>query len=133
MAEPSEYSPAKLVLYGRKLAVPHLNEMPFLERMMPTPLITYNPQGVFLPEHGLTPDDLTALDPQIANAHDEVLADARLWASGEEVPTDRRPLDAGFIELPERLLAEYRELGPSSEVGRILSRKIDFHSIGAGR
>jgi glucose-6-phosphate isomerase len=86
--------------------------------MMPTPLITYLPQGVFLPEHGLTPDDLAAMGPRISKARDEVLADARLWAS-REVPTDRRPLDAGFIELPERLLAEYRELGPSSEVGRI--------------
>lgn len=86
---------------------------------MPTPMIRYNPQGVYLPEHGLSPNDLAGLAPRIVAARDEVLADARLWASAGEVPTDRQPLDAGFFELPERLLADYRELGPESEVGRI--------------
>lgn len=86
---------------------------------MPTTLIAYDPQGVCLPEHGLTPADLAAFGPRIAEARDEVLADARLWAAGGQVPAARQPLDAGFTELPERLLTEYRELGPNSEVGRI--------------
>jgi glucose-6-phosphate isomerase len=87
--------------------------------MMPTPLITYDSQGVLLPKHGLTSDDLSAMGPQLLAARDEVLADARLWASGNEIPRVKRPLDAGFTDLPERLLAEYHELGPNSEVGRI--------------
>ena len=48
---------------------------------------------------------------RISKARDEVLAYARLWASGEEVPTDRRPLDAGFIELPERLIRVHHNCG----------------------
>jgi len=93
---------------------------------MSTDRITYDPAGVLLPEHGLAADALAGLAPKLEAARAEVLADAQLWASGERVseeraPEEKEPLDAGFHELPERLLAEYRELGPSSEVGRILA------------
>ncbi|HEY3391267.1 MAG TPA: glucose-6-phosphate isomerase, partial [Lacipirellulaceae bacterium] len=46
-------------------------------------------------------------------------ADARLWAEGGDVPPEKRPLDAGFHELPERLLMERREKGVASEVSQI--------------
>ncbi|NOY43224.1 MAG: glucose-6-phosphate isomerase [Planctomycetes bacterium] len=82
-------------------------------------LITYNPAGLLLPEHGLAEDALANLAPKLQAARDEVLSDAKLWAAGEEVPAEKQPLDAGFHELPDRLLAEYRELGPESEIARI--------------
>lgn len=86
---------------------------------MTTDFMRYDPQGVFLPEHGITPADLAALAPKLEAARNEVLADARLWAEGGDVPAEKRPLDAGFIELPERLLTEYREKGADSEIGCI--------------
>lgn len=49
---------------------------------------------------------LKAVEPQLLAARDEVLADIKLLASGEKIPKAKRPLDAGFIELPARLLAE---------------------------
>src|SRR5207248_2382044 len=54
-----------------------------------------------------------------AAARDEVLADSRLWASGGEVPSEKQPLDAGFHELPERLLDELRRDGSASELARL--------------
>lgn len=54
-------------------------------------------------------------------ARAEVLSDVALWNSGEEVPKEKDPLDAGFIELPERLLDEYRKKGDSSELGQIIA------------
>ncbi len=88
---------------------------------MSTELISYDLQGVLLPEHGLTADDLPSLASQLDSARDEVLADSKLWAAGGAVSAEKQPLDAGFHELPERLLAEYREQGAKSEVGRILA------------
>jgi glucose-6-phosphate isomerase len=55
----------------------------------------------------------------LAAARDEVVADARLWSSAAAVPKEKQPLDAGFFELPERLLTEFRSAGDASEVARI--------------
>ena len=86
---------------------------------MSTELIAYDPSGVFLPEHGLAAEDLNNLANQLYSARDEVLADAQLWADGGEVRPEKQPLDAGFFDLPQRLLAEYRDRGDQSELGRI--------------
>ena len=83
--------------------------------------ITYDPSAATIAEHGLAADDLAKLAPQLDAARDEVLADAELWNAGGDVPTEKQPLDAGFMELPQRLLAEYRERRDDSELGRILS------------
>lgn len=84
-------------------------------------LISYDPAGVFLKSGGISPDDLTALGPRLEAARDEALADAALWASGGQVPPEKEPLDAGFLELPERLLTELRDRSSSSEVGRLMA------------
>jgi glucose-6-phosphate isomerase len=81
--------------------------------------INYDPSGVFLERGRVSPDELGQLAPRLAAARDEVLTDARLWASGGEVPKEKQPLDAGFFELPERLLAELSSKGSSSEVARL--------------
>ncbi len=83
--------------------------------------LTYDPRGAFLPETGIAPADLEALRPRLLAARDEVLADATMWAKGSAVPPEKQPLDAGFMFLPDRLLAEYRADGPKSEVGRIIA------------
>ena len=77
--------------------------------------IQYDPAAAVIAEHGLAPGDLAKLAPRLDAARAEVLADAELWSSGGEVPTEKQPLDAGFMELPERLLAEYRERRDESE------------------
>jgi glucose-6-phosphate isomerase len=82
-------------------------------------LLTYDPQGVFLSEHGITRDELKSIAERLDDARDQVLADAQLWADGVEIPPEKQPLDAGFHELPDRMLAEYRSHGARSEVGRI--------------
>src|SRR5687768_9466238 len=82
-------------------------------------LITYDPTGVFLDRGGISRDALAKLSPRLAAARDEVVADARLWESGAKVPAEKEPLDAGFFELPERLLAELKSKGSSSELARL--------------
>ncbi len=52
-------------------------------------------------------------------ARDDVLADVELWKSGGNVPAEKQPLDAGFIPLPEDLLADHERDPQGSLLGRI--------------
>ena len=88
---------------------------------MTTDLISYDPGGVYLPDHGLEQGDLVGIAGHLQAARDEVLADAQIWLDGGDVAEEKLPLDAGFHKLPERLLAEYRDLGDKSELGRIMT------------
>lgn len=81
--------------------------------------ISYDPSGVFLESGGLSRGEFDQLSAKLAGARDEVLHDAELWTSGAKVPKTKEPLDAGFMELPERLLGELRELGAGSEIARL--------------
>src|SRR5262245_25821126 len=81
--------------------------------------ITYDPKSVFLPTGGISSDELGKLLPRLTAARDEVLADVRLWETGGTVPKEKDPLDAGFFGMPDRLLAEFKERGAESELGRI--------------
>jgi glucose-6-phosphate isomerase len=81
--------------------------------------ITYDPSGVFLERNGISRDDLKALSPRLEAARDELLADVRLWANGGTVPKEKEPLDAGFFNLPARLLDESQQQGVTSELARL--------------
>ncbi len=54
-------------------------------------------------------------------ARSEVLADVDLWQSNGTVPTEKDPLDAGFIPLPEDLLSAYEKDPDKSPLGQILA------------
>ncbi|MBN1911531.1 MAG: glucose-6-phosphate isomerase [Pirellulales bacterium] len=83
------------------------------------PEISYNPRAAVMRDTGVSPADLAWLAPRLESARNEVLDDLALWQSGDEVPAAKQPLDAGFIDLPERLLAQYAAKGDQSELGRI--------------
>jgi glucose-6-phosphate isomerase len=72
-----------------------------------------------IPGTGLSPDALAALAPRLVAARQEVLDDLQLWHSGRAVPRQKQPLDAAFMDLPDRLLQEFRSQGETSEIGRI--------------
>lgn len=99
------------------------------------PQLSYNPQGVFLPHTGLSPEDLAALEPWLESARSEVVKDLALWNESlrgpSKIPDEKRPLDTAFIDLPKRLLDEEREKKAESELSRIrasaerLSQKVE--------
>jgi glucose-6-phosphate isomerase len=64
--------------------------------------------------------DPSSLTEQLLAARKEVFADIELFNSGGEIPDDKQPLDAGFIEWPQKLLDEYRDEAETSLVGRII-------------
>jgi len=59
-------------------------------------------------QFGLSPADLCFAAAGTIAARKEVLNDLALFQKGEPVPADREPLDAGFMELPERFLGRDR-------------------------
>ncbi|MDT7605255.1 MAG: glucose-6-phosphate isomerase [Acidobacteriota bacterium] len=83
--------------------------------------VTYDPSNVLIEGTGLSASELTKLAPRLVAARDEVLADLEMVNTGATVPSAKQPLDAGFIDLPDRLLAAYRSDNDASEVGRIIS------------
>lgn len=85
-----------------------------------TPL-RYDYSAVLLPETGLSPEQFEWLAPRLEAARAEVQADLELFHRGGPLPTVKQPLDAGFTDLPDRLLDAYRGQGASSELGRILT------------
>ncbi|MDC0307744.1 glucose-6-phosphate isomerase [Planctomycetaceae bacterium] len=64
-------------------------------------------------------DPATLIEDMLA-ARTELLEDVDLFNSGDPVPADKQPLDAGFIEWPQKLLFEYQADQENSLVGRII-------------
>jgi glucose-6-phosphate isomerase len=83
-------------------------------------LITYDPRNVHLPDYGLTSGELGAIAGQVEAARSAALADLELLRAGRATESDRQPLDAGFIDLPDRLLLDYEVNPETSEVGKLL-------------
>jgi glucose-6-phosphate isomerase len=78
--------------------------------------LRYNPAAA---QKLLKEKHLKKIEPDILSARDKVLEDIELYNSGGKVPANRQPLDAGFIELPGRLLSEEASDPANSLVGRI--------------
>jgi len=79
--------------------------------------VTYDPSAT----HAIYGnDEFTQITDALYAARDEVFADVELLKSGNVIPEDKQPLDAGFIELPHKLLTEYAEQDGQSLVGQIL-------------
>ena len=75
-----------------------------------------------LPQFGISQEGLDALSERLDAIRQEVLQDLDLFHRGGPIPSEKQPLDAGFTDLPARLLREYREAGETSELGRILKQ-----------
>jgi glucose-6-phosphate isomerase len=96
---------------------------------LPDEAITYNYQGLLIPpgeewtaaaelraRHFLSPTRLKDLVPRLIQARSQVAADREL----RNVPTERLPIDSGFIDQPQATLDQHRRKGDASELGRAL-------------
>lgn len=64
----------------------------------------------------LAPARLKALQPQLLQVRSQVAAERDL----QQVPAELQPLDAGFIDLPQKTLDDYRRQNELSGLGRVL-------------
>ncbi|MEM9700892.1 MAG: glucose-6-phosphate isomerase [Planctomycetota bacterium] len=76
-----------------------------------------------------------ALTPELLKAREETLDDVALLSADGPVPADKEPLDAGYIELPAKLLAT-RESGELADIlaaaERFRNEVEAFVSLGIG-
>ena len=86
--------------------------------MKPLAPIAYDYSGLIAPQDasqivqqtGVTKADLKWITPRLAAARQEVLKNLASYNRHEAIPEEMQPLDAGFLELPERLLDDQRPL-----------------------
>jgi glucose-6-phosphate isomerase len=97
---------------------------------LPDEAIAYNYQSLLVPageewtaaaelraRHFLPPGRLKDLVPRLMQCRSQVAADREM----RNVPAELLPLEAGFIDLPQLLLDQYRRKGDASELGRALA------------
>src|SRR5260370_38060092 len=68
-------------------------------------------------QHFLPPARLKDLTPRLLQARTQVATARELT----QVPPELQPLDAGFIDLPQKTLDEHRRKGDASVLGRVLT------------
>ncbi|MBX3419773.1 MAG: glucose-6-phosphate isomerase [Pirellulaceae bacterium] len=86
------------------------------------PSLRFDYSGCLDANYGLTESQLTTARKELAGYRDEMLTtDLELFARGTDIPPEKIPLDAGFLELPDRLLDEYRTVRGLSELKSILA------------
>ena len=77
----------------------------------------HTPLAKLQTEHLLDPAELGRMHAKLDRIRDQISQERRLQP--DEVPTELRPLDAGFIDLPRRVFEEKRARGMESELGQI--------------
>lgn len=83
--------------------------------------LKYDHSGVMGGPNGLSQTDFDQLAPKLNQARDEIATDIRLFGGDGTIPSEKEPLDAGFVDLPQRLLSDYNADPNGSELGRILA------------
>lgn len=84
--------------------------------------IHYDPTGCIGHSGGITREQLDSIADDMIAARDETFGiDLKLFNEAAIVPDHKQPLDAGFIEMPKRLLEQYRSNRAMSELELILS------------
>ncbi len=103
---------------------------------LPDEAITYHYQSLLHPaveewtpaaelrtQHYLPPSLLKDLVPRLMQVRSQVAADREL----RQVPPEMQPLDAGFIDLPQKTLEQDRRHKEAGPLGRILARAAYLH------
>jgi glucose-6-phosphate isomerase len=98
---------------------------------LPDEAVVYNYQGLLVPpasewnpaaelraRHLLAPGRLRDFQNRLLQVRSQVATEREL----QQVPAELQPLDAGFIDLPQKYLDQHRRKGDTSDLGRILLR-----------
>ncbi len=98
---------------------------------LPDEAISYQYQNLLVPvledwtpaaelrgKHFLSPTKLRDLAPRVMQVRGQVASEREL----RQIPAELQPLDAGFIDLPQKLLDAQRRQGDASVLGRILKQ-----------
>jgi glucose-6-phosphate isomerase len=78
----------------------------------------WTPAAELRARHFLPPARLKELTPRLLQVRSQVAAERELRAP----PPEMRPLDAGFMDLPQKTLDQHRRQGEAGPLGRILAQ-----------
>jgi glucose-6-phosphate isomerase len=98
---------------------------------LPDEAITYQYQSLLIPateewnplaevraKNLVLPARLKALSQQMMQIRSQVAAEREL----QQVPPEMKPLEPGFIDLPQRLLDQHRRKGDTSDLGKVINK-----------
>src|SRR5471030_888242 len=77
----------------------------------------WTPAAELRQQHFLCPSKLRDLIPRVLQVRSQVATERDL----KQVPPEMQPLDAGFMDYPQKLLDEQRKQGDASTLGRIMN------------
>jgi len=86
------------------------------QRLLARPLDAWTPLAELQAQHFVSPDRLDALKPAVTAVRGRVSAEREL----QSVPAKDQPLQAGFIDLPQKLLDGFRRKQDASDLGKVL-------------
>lgn len=86
------------------------------QNLLVPPADPWGPAAQLRARHFLQAARLKAIAPQLLQVRSQVAVERDL----KQVPPELQPLDAGFIDLPQQTLEQYRRKAESSPLGRVL-------------
>ncbi|HEX5272944.1 MAG TPA: glucose-6-phosphate isomerase, partial [Gemmataceae bacterium] len=84
--------------------------------LLAAPHEEWSPAAELRARHFLPPARLKDLQPRLAQVRGQVAAEREM----QQVPPEAKPLDAGFIDLPQKTLDAYRRRCEESDLGLVL-------------
>lgn len=92
--------------------------------------LRFDPTGAMLPNYGFNTEQMSELLPKLGGIRDAMMTtELEMLAGNLRIPAEMEPLDAGFVTMPDRLLAEYEANRQGSELGRLFKRATHLHQI----
>jgi glucose-6-phosphate isomerase len=85
-------------------------------RLLAAPPEAWTPLAELQAQHFLSPDRLEAVKPLLNAVRGQVAAEREL----QNAPPKLQPLQAGFIDLPQKLLDQFRRKQDASELGKVI-------------
>src|ERR1700730_7002552 len=105
---------------------------------LPDEAVTYEYQSLLVPSaeewspaaelrarHFLPSARLRELGPRLLQIRSQTATERDL----QQVPPDLQPLDAGFIDLPQKMLDDFRRKGDASALGQVLQHPNRLKSL----
>lgn len=93
--------------------------------LLVSPLEQWTPAAEMRSKHYLHPNDLRELMPRLMQVRGHIAAEREL----KQIPEEMAPLDAGFIDLPQKYLDQFRRQGDASVLGKILTKAAQMRDV----
>ena len=86
--------------------------------LLAAPLEAWTPLGELQAQHFLSADRVDGMKQSLVSVRMQIASEREM----ANAPPKLKPLDAGFIDLPQRLLDQHRRKGEASELGRVMAQ-----------